>query len=94
MILDRVRTTADLPSSDMPFESWWTVSSDHAPVSTRKGLSSLLILTAWWLWKHRDGCIFDGDRPLVTHISGVIKDEACLWAKAGATGLRNILPDT
>lgn len=91
-ILSWVRATADLPSPDTPFHTCWTTTHDHAPTPTRKGLSSLIILTAWWLWKHRNGCIFDGDRPSITLISDTIKDEARLWAKAGATGLQNIIP--
>lgn len=37
---------------------------------------TLIILTAWWIWKHRNGCIFEGDRPSVSHLSATIKDEA------------------
>ena len=54
----------------------------------RKGLSSLIILPAWWIWKHRNSCTFDGDRPSVSHLCSTIKDEARLWAMAGAAGDR------
>lgn len=54
--------------------AWWATSFDQAPASARKGLASLIILTAWWIWKHRNGCIFDGDRPSVSHLTTTIKD--------------------
>lgn len=92
-ILSWVRATVDIPSPDTPFHTWWTTSCNQTTASMRKGLSSLIILTAWWLWKHCNGCVFDGDRPSITLISDTIKDEVRLWAKAGANGLQNILPD-
>lgn len=92
-ILGWVRATTDLPDADTTFQSWWAASCDHAPASARKGMSSLIILTAWWLWKHHNGCIVDGDRPSISGIYNTIKDEACLWARAGTNGLKKILPE-
>ena len=86
------RVPISLPAPDTPFQVWWQSSLDIAPASMRKGISSLIILTAWWIWKQRNACIFDGATPSITFTSDTIKDEARLWAKAGATGLQNIIP--
>jgi hypothetical protein len=38
-------------------------------------------------WKHHNDCVFNGGQPN-------IKDEAALWASAGASGLRLVLLQT
>ena len=91
-VLGWARMAVDLPSADTPFQTWWTSCSDRSPAPVRKGLSSLIILTAWWLWKHRNSRVFDGATPSLTLIIDTIKDEARLWAKAGATGQQNFIP--
>jgi hypothetical protein len=61
-----------------------------------KGLASVALLVPWMVWKHRNECIFDRIQPslhaLMTKIK--IKKEASMWARAGALGLRAILPQT
>ncbi|XP_073357956.1 uncharacterized protein [Aegilops tauschii subsp. strangulata] len=91
-VLGWARMAVDLPSEDTPFQTWWSSCIDRSPAPVRKGLSSLIILTAWWLWKHRNACIFDRATPSLTLVSDTIKDEARLWEKAGAKGLLNIIP--
>uniref|UniRef100_A0A453NVQ7 Uncharacterized protein n=1 Tax=Aegilops tauschii subsp. strangulata TaxID=200361 RepID=A0A453NVQ7_AEGTS len=56
-----------------------------------KGLASIALLTPWMIWKHRNECVFKGS---VSSLVEKIKDEAALKAKAGASGLRNTLPQT
>jgi nuclear pore complex protein Nup210 len=60
----------------------------------RKGLATATHLTAWMIWKHRNGCVFDGDQPSTSRLNDNIHAEAALWAKAGEDGLRVILPTT
>jgi hypothetical protein len=60
----------------------------------RKGLSSLIALTAWTIWRHRNACIFDGATPSTSHLVHNIQEEACTWAKADARGLSSIIPVT
>ncbi|XP_073367977.1 uncharacterized protein [Aegilops tauschii subsp. strangulata] len=91
-ILGWARAPIGLPVPDTPLQLWWSSSLDLVPASMRNGLSSLIILSAWWIWKHHNTCIFEGARPSITFTSNTIKDEAHLWAKAGATGLQNIIP--
>uniref|UniRef100_A0A453HZV9 Uncharacterized protein n=1 Tax=Aegilops tauschii subsp. strangulata TaxID=200361 RepID=A0A453HZV9_AEGTS len=64
------------------------------PPKMRKGLASATLLTSWMIWKHRNNCIFDRAQPTIHNIVSRIKDEAKLWADAGATGLRVVLPAT
>jgi hypothetical protein len=52
------------------------------------------LLTAWMVCKHRNACIFENEQPPVTKLLERIRVEAALWAKAGAAGLRIIIPTT
>jgi hypothetical protein len=60
----------------------------------RKGLASMTLLIAWMLWKQRNACVFDGENPSANLLHSKIRTEEVLWAKAGAKGLRVILPST
>ena len=33
------------------------------PSLHRKGFNTLVILVAWWIWKHINACVFDGVSP-------------------------------
>jgi hypothetical protein len=50
------------------------------------------MLTAWWIWKHRNAAIFDNAQPSVPSLLSDIKTEAQQWANAGARGVRQFLP--
>ena len=88
------RSTATIPDQDEEFITWLTSALAATPRSLRRGLASIAILTAWWLWKHRNGCVFNGDHPSVNRAFNDIREEARLWARAGASGLALILPET
>ncbi|XP_073355226.1 uncharacterized protein [Aegilops tauschii subsp. strangulata] len=90
-ILSWCRATVTPPDGSATFFTWWSESIDSSPASLRKGISTIIVLTAWHLWKHRNACVFDGAQPSNTVLSRDIKLEARLWARAGATGLANIL---
>jgi hypothetical protein len=53
----------------------------------KKGVSSLIILVAWMIWKHRNSCVFEGLSPLVNIIMRNLMDEHNLWCLAGAKKL-------
>uniref|UniRef100_A0A452XQU2 Uncharacterized protein n=1 Tax=Aegilops tauschii subsp. strangulata TaxID=200361 RepID=A0A452XQU2_AEGTS len=57
-----------------------------------KGLASMTLLVPWMIWKHCNDCVFNRGRPSVNDLFTKIKDEAALWAGAGALGLRAITP--
>jgi hypothetical protein len=46
------------------------------PKERRKGFISLMVLVAWWLWKHQNNCVFDGS-DLST--SNIIQDIIEYW---------------
>ena len=37
---------------------WWRLALQHVRKHHHKGFNSLVVLVAWWIWKHRNGCIF------------------------------------
>lgn len=45
------------------FADWWETIVRTTPVAARKGTSSVIMLTAWQLWKRRNAIIFDGAQP-------------------------------
>jgi hypothetical protein len=52
----------------------------------------MILLTAWWIWKHRNAAVFDNTQPSVASLLDTIKAEAREWAEAGARGVRQLLP--
>jgi hypothetical protein len=44
--------------------------------------------------KHCNGCVFDNNQPSTHRLNDSIGTEAAMWARAGANGLRVILPTT
>ena len=68
---------------------WWchALALQMVPNLPRKGFNSLVVLVAWWIWKHMNGCIFEGFSPNLAAILWDIRDEAMLWCMAGAKGL-------
>ena len=53
----------------------------------KKGVNSLIILTSWLIWKHRNSSIFDGATPSVNEVLRQFRDEYKLWCLAGAKKL-------
>jgi hypothetical protein len=74
------------------FVDWWDTTVRASPKTARKGISSAIMLKAWWLWKRRDDIIFDGAQPGLHGLLDTIKADAKLWATAGASGLAAVLP--
>uniref|UniRef100_A0A453S935 Reverse transcriptase zinc-binding domain-containing protein n=1 Tax=Aegilops tauschii subsp. strangulata TaxID=200361 RepID=A0A453S935_AEGTS len=90
-ILSWCRLPVLLPGADTSFFPWWSASLTASPASLRKGLNSLIALTAWSIWKHRNAALFDGLRPSTDALVHTIKEETRLWSKAGAQGLALII---
>jgi hypothetical protein len=92
-ILSKVGLQHLSPSGDeKSFQDWWRSSERRVDASMKKGFNSLVALGAWWIWKHRNSCVFEGASPSVTRVLQDIADEARLWCLAGASGLRAIWP--
>ena len=73
------------------FFAWRALAADTSPSGLRKGLNSIVALTAWAIWKHRNAVIFNGLHPSTDDLVLSIQDDARLWAKAGAKGLAAII---
>jgi hypothetical protein len=70
------------------FTAWWASALRATPGALRKSTSSMILLTAWWIWKHRNATVFDDTQPSITSLLDTIKAEAPAWAEAGASGVR------
>jgi hypothetical protein len=87
-VLSWIRSTSGPPTVEGDFAEWWSLAVRTAPRQLRKGTSSIIMLTAWWIWKHRNAAVFDNARPSVTSLFNDIRSDARLWADAGARGVR------
>ena len=73
---------------------WWQHAKHDTPQAQRKALQSVALLVPWLVWKRRNNCDFDNATPSLGTLGDRIKEEAGSWAKAGAAGLRVVLPPT
>jgi hypothetical protein len=73
---------------------WWQEAKQNVPRPILKGLTSASLLVPWMVWKQHNSYDFEGARPSIRHTMASIKAEAMDWARAGALGLRTILPTT
>ncbi|CAL5002947.1 unnamed protein product [Urochloa decumbens] len=73
------------------FTGWWRKTVAAAPKEVRKGINSLIILVAWELWKHRNSCVFDNQRPNIQDVLWSVNTEGSIWCMAGACKLQELL---
>jgi nuclear pore complex protein Nup210 len=73
---------------------WWQEAKQNVPRPMLKVLTSASLLVPWMVWKQGNSCVFEGALPSISHTMALIKAEAVVWARAGALGLRTILPTT
>jgi hypothetical protein len=93
-VLAWLRLPCQVPSGEASLTDWWIDARRDLPKPMRKGLATVTLLTPWMIWKHRNECVFDRATPSVQNLLHKIKDEARLWATAGAKGLRDVWPTT
>uniref|UniRef100_A0A453NPX8 Reverse transcriptase zinc-binding domain-containing protein n=2 Tax=Aegilops tauschii subsp. strangulata TaxID=200361 RepID=A0A453NPX8_AEGTS len=93
-VLSWLRVPGPPPAQVPSLNDWWQSTRQLVPKPMRKGLASAVLLVPWMLWKHRNDCVFNHGCPLVADLLTKIKEEATLWAAAGALGLRAIIPQT
>jgi hypothetical protein len=86
--------TCQPPDQEISLHEWWLAAKQITPKPMRTGLASATLLIAWMLWKQRNAGVFDGESPSAARLHSQIHKEAAMWAKAGANGLRVILPPT
>lgn len=82
------------PDDGDMLDDWCRAARHDTPKPMHKGLASIALLVPWMTWKHRNDCVFNHSRPSIPAVVNAIKDEATQWARAGAKGLRVILPTT
>uniref|UniRef100_A0A453NG55 Uncharacterized protein n=1 Tax=Aegilops tauschii subsp. strangulata TaxID=200361 RepID=A0A453NG55_AEGTS len=70
-------------------KAWWQKIINIA--HQRKALSSLIHLVGWEIWKEKNARVFRNKTAPVAVIVSLIKDEASLWAIAGAKYLSNVM---
>jgi hypothetical protein len=73
------------------FLGWWRQAILAAPKEVRKGLNSLMILVAWELWKHRNACVFEKQRPGIQIVLSSVSLEGDLWCLAEASKLKELV---
>lgn len=91
-VLSWIQSTCVPPTADVLFADWWQATVSSTLPQLRKGTASLIMLTAWWIWKHRNVAIFDIATFNIALLTELIKTGAKLWASAGAVGLGALLP--
>ena len=91
-VISWIRSTAVPPDGEDDFVDWWLQASHSTPRAMRKGTSSLIMLTAWWIWKQRNAIIFDNATPSLSSLLDTIRSEARPWAVAGSFGFRALIP--
>jgi hypothetical protein len=77
--------------ADLVFQDWWANLEAKVPHALRKGINSLVMLVAWWLWKQRNKCVFEGMllvatrlfRTSKTTLRGGVSRVPKIWAPSG-----------
>uniref|UniRef100_A0ACD6AU01 Uncharacterized protein n=1 Tax=Avena sativa TaxID=4498 RepID=A0ACD6AU01_AVESA len=82
------------PRNEHSLFDWWLAVHQSLPKPMRKGFATITLLTPWMIWKHQNSCVFDHVQPSRQLLSATIREEAELWVRAGAKGLRVLLPTT
>ncbi|XP_071679364.1 uncharacterized protein [Lolium perenne] len=93
-ILAWLRATCRPPDHDDTLIPWWSQAKQATPKAMRRGRASMSLLIPWMVWKQRNDCVFNVAAPSINDVTAKIQDEPNLWARAGALGLRAILPST
>ena len=80
-----LQINVQIPSSEDTFMVWWDKARKFFHGKLKRGFDSLVILTAWHLWKQRNARVFNRNDQVrsETNLVHLIHDEIKLWKKAG-----------
>jgi hypothetical protein len=78
---------------DSSLDDWWRSARQGSQKTLRKG-PSIALLASWQSGKHCNAFVFNRTQPFVHNAVNSIINEAALWARAAAKGLRVVLPIT
>jgi hypothetical protein len=70
----------------------WREAESRVPKLQKKAFNSIVILVAWWLWKHRIACVCDGASPNSNIALQHIHQDAHMWGMAGAADIMRLWP--
>lgn len=56
----------------------------------RKGFNSVIALSTWFHWNHRNAGVFENANPSLNFLAKLFEDEYHLWCLARAKGLRRL----
>jgi hypothetical protein len=74
-------------------DEWWCdISGVHGQRWKGLTLTSLLLLTAWDLWKERNVGVFRNVSSMPIRVTSTIKSSAKIWGIAGAKYLSALMP--
>jgi hypothetical protein len=65
----------EVPARDVSMADWWNRSLQGLLKKTKQKLASLLIYTAWNIWKERNRRVFEGVMVLPSRVLSLIKEE-------------------
>lgn len=57
----------------------------------RKGMASLAMLVVWEIWNEHNARVFNNKFTMTGYIFYRIREEACIWVKATAKRLSNLM---
>ena len=77
-------------SDDSVICDWWMRVNSLVSGEIKRVLNSLIVLTSWRLWNHRNDCVFNGENPSIQLVVRQILEEAHLWGLADARGLTHL----
>lgn len=70
----------------LPLIDWWNLMTKH------KGMASITLLVTWEIWNERNARVFKNKHAPPTVIFDKIRNEARLWALAGAKHVNFLMP--
>lgn len=71
-----------VPAPDTPIAKWWNRSLGGLAKKDKQRTASMLIYTAWHIWKERNGRVFDAAAVLPARVLALIKEDIKLRSLA------------